>query len=57
MAYLDPRAITDLSIPSESPVKELPIASFSFEIRHSELKLWALKDIVAMFCVHAVQIV
>ncbi len=35
-----------LSIPSEWPLKELRNACFSFEIDHSKLKLWALKDTV-----------
>ncbi len=37
------KGITDLSTPSERSYKELLNACFTFEIRHSKLKLWAPK--------------
>ncbi len=36
--------VPDLNIPSERATKELQNACFNFEIGHSKLKLWPLKD-------------
>ncbi len=40
---IDPSRNQDLSISLKRPYKELLNALFNFEIRHSELKLWAAK--------------
>ncbi len=43
-AKIDPSQNQDLSTLLESPYKDLLNALIIFEIRHSKLKLWAVKE-------------